>query len=101
MLADELTVLLPRIIPLGLDLLLPLNRLSCCRLSQVSCVSLVSALKSNPSHLRKLELSYNELQDSAVELLCSFLELPQCRLESLGSDTSLLRCSGFIRGLTV
>ncbi|XP_062248569.1 NACHT, LRR and PYD domains-containing protein 12-like [Platichthys flesus] len=58
-------------------------RLISCRLLDIHCEVVASALKSDPSHLRELDLSGNELQDSEVKLLCSGLESPNCQLENL------------------
>ncbi|XP_036375412.1 NACHT, LRR and PYD domains-containing protein 3-like [Megalops cyprinoides] len=55
-----------------------------CNLTENCCDTLASALSSNPSHLRKLYLSFNDLKDSGVELLCAGLRNPHCRLEILG-----------------
>ncbi|XP_035853873.1 protein NLRC3-like isoform X2 [Sander lucioperca] len=58
-------------------------RLWGCGLSEISCAALVSALKSNPSHLKKLNLWSNNLKESDVKQLCDLKESPDCRLETL------------------
>ncbi|XP_055360071.1 NLR family CARD domain-containing protein 3-like isoform X5 [Betta splendens] len=58
-------------------------RLSGCLLSEEACVSLASALSSNPSHLRELDLSYNHPGDSGVELLSAGVKDPHWRLDTL------------------
>ncbi|XP_056879950.1 NACHT, LRR and PYD domains-containing protein 12-like isoform X3 [Takifugu flavidus] len=54
-----------------------------CRLSEISCGSLASALRSNPSHLRELDLGQNQLQDSELKLLSDLVENPHYGLETL------------------
>ncbi|XP_034531592.1 NACHT, LRR and PYD domains-containing protein 12-like isoform X2 [Notolabrus celidotus] len=58
-------------------------RLVHCGLSEAHCEVVASALKSNPSHLRELDLSFNLLQDAGLTLLSAGLESPNCRLETL------------------
>ncbi|KAJ8366867.1 hypothetical protein AAFF_G00338610, partial [Aldrovandia affinis] len=54
--------------------------LSGCGVTQRGCASLASALRSNPSHLRELDLSYNHPGDSGG------LEDPSCKPETLLVD---------------
>uniref|UniRef100_A0A671M8V8 SPRY-associated domain-containing protein n=1 Tax=Sinocyclocheilus anshuiensis TaxID=1608454 RepID=A0A671M8V8_9TELE len=49
-------------------------RLSGCLVTEDGCAALASALSSNPSHLRELDLSYNHPGDSGVKLLSDTLK---------------------------
>ncbi|KAF5889767.1 protein NLRC5-like, partial [Clarias magur] len=48
-----------------------------------SCTDVVSALCTNPSHIRELDLSWCKLGDSGVEKLCDLLKKHECKLETL------------------
>ncbi|XP_072567636.1 NACHT, LRR and PYD domains-containing protein 3-like isoform X2 [Paramormyrops kingsleyae] len=67
---------------------LEILRLSGCRVTEEGCSSLASALRSNPSHLRELDLRYNHPRYSGVKLLSALLEDPKCKLEKLNVDHS-------------
>ncbi|KAI4889628.1 hypothetical protein NFI96_027769 [Prochilodus magdalenae] len=54
-----------------------------CSIAEEGCAALVSALKSNPSHLRELNLGWNNPGESGVKLLSDLLEDPHCKLEKL------------------
>ncbi|XP_036416807.1 LOW QUALITY PROTEIN: NLR family CARD domain-containing protein 3-like [Colossoma macropomum] len=45
--------------------------------------ALVSALKSNPSHLRELNLNYSQPGETGLKLLSDLLKDPHCKLEKL------------------
>ncbi|KAK2906721.1 hypothetical protein Q8A67_005706 [Cirrhinus molitorella] len=60
-----------------------------CGITEKQCLILTLALKSNPSHLRNLNLSGNQLGDSGVENLGLLLSNPQCKLKKL----HLCKCS--------
>ncbi|XP_048059112.1 NACHT, LRR and PYD domains-containing protein 3-like [Megalobrama amblycephala] len=53
---------------------LEILRLSDCGVTDEGCAALASALRSNPSHLRHLDMSGNKLGDSGVNLLSAGLK---------------------------
>uniref|UniRef100_A0A3Q3JG58 B30.2/SPRY domain-containing protein n=1 Tax=Monopterus albus TaxID=43700 RepID=A0A3Q3JG58_MONAL len=61
-------------------------QLSGCCITKAGCASLASALSSNPSHLRKLDLSYNHPGNSGKKLLLAQEEDPHWRLDHLRLD---------------
>uniref|UniRef100_A0AAQ4QQ71 Uncharacterized protein n=1 Tax=Gasterosteus aculeatus aculeatus TaxID=481459 RepID=A0AAQ4QQ71_GASAC len=69
-------------------------RLSRCLITEEGCCPLASALSSNPSHLRDLDLSNNTLRDSGVKLLCVGLKSPRCDLETLRLSGCLITKEG-------
>ncbi|XP_068443136.1 NACHT, LRR and PYD domains-containing protein 12-like [Clinocottus analis] len=68
------------------DCKLEILRLSFCGVTEKGSTYLASALSSNPSRLRQLDLSYNYLQDSGVKLISVHLKDPLCKLETLRVD---------------
>ncbi|XP_048016519.1 NACHT, LRR and PYD domains-containing protein 3-like [Megalobrama amblycephala] len=61
---------------------LEILRLRDCGVTDEGCAALTSALRSNPSHLRELDLSLNKIGKS-VNLLSDVLQDPHCKLEKL------------------
>ncbi|KAG1924782.1 NACHT, LRR and PYD domains-containing protein 12-like [Pimephales promelas] len=57
--------------------------LSKCGVTDEGCADLSSALISNPSHLRKLDLTVNKLCSSGVKLLLNLRKHPHYKLETL------------------
>ncbi|XP_048866524.1 uncharacterized protein LOC125739963 [Brienomyrus brachyistius] len=80
----------------GLQRLLPVIKksrtalLNSCRLTEKCCEVLASALRSNSSQLRELDLTDNDLQDSGVKLLSAGLGDSHCKLEILSLNSCRL-----------
>ncbi|XP_008297479.1 NACHT, LRR and PYD domains-containing protein 12-like [Stegastes partitus] len=60
--------------------------LSGCSMAAEGCASLASQVKSNPSCLRELDLSYNHPGEAAVKMLSAALKDPKWKLDTLSAD---------------
>ncbi|XP_046720203.1 NACHT, LRR and PYD domains-containing protein 3-like isoform X4 [Silurus meridionalis] len=58
-------------------------------ISGESCADVASALCTNPSHIRDLDLSWCKLGDSGVKKLCDLLKKHECKLETLRLQNSI------------
>ncbi|XP_005948740.1 NACHT, LRR and PYD domains-containing protein 12 [Haplochromis burtoni] len=65
---------------------LEILKLSGCMVTEEGCASLASALSTNPSHMRELDLSYNHPGDTAADVLSARLNDPNWRLDTLRLD---------------
>lgn len=62
-------------------------RISGCQITEDGCHYLVAALNVNPSHLRELDLSYNNPGLTGISLLSGGVKHKMCRLETLKYET--------------
>ncbi|KAM9744128.1 NLR family CARD domain-containing protein 3-like isoform 2-T2 [Menidia menidia] len=74
---------------------LEILRMRGCRMSEIGSAAVVSALKSNPSHLTELNLTWNDLSDCVMKELSSFLQSPLCGLKNLRLNGCRLSEVGF------
>ncbi len=58
-------------------------RLWRCGVTDEGCAALSSALRSNPSHLRELDLSGNNVGDAGLKMLFALKNDPHYKLEKL------------------
>ncbi|XP_062871410.1 NACHT, LRR and PYD domains-containing protein 3-like isoform X2 [Trichomycterus rosablanca] len=71
-------------------------QLEWCRITAAGFTDLVSALILNPSsHLRELNLNYNQPGDSGVKKLQDLLKDPNCKLEKLELERCSITAAGF------
>ncbi|XP_052472456.1 NLR family CARD domain-containing protein 3-like [Carassius gibelio] len=66
-----------------------------CGVTEAGCVYLSKALSLNPSYLKVLDLSWNNIGDSGVKHLCAALEKVHCALETLKLSTCKIKTEGF------
>ncbi|XP_067222386.1 NLR family CARD domain-containing protein 3-like isoform X2 [Chanodichthys erythropterus] len=77
---------------------LEILRLKDCGVTDEGCAALASALRSNPSDLRELDLSENKLGQSGKKLLSDLKNDPHYKLETLYFDSQYLDISSVCLG---
>ncbi|XP_073795318.1 NLR family CARD domain-containing protein 3 isoform X1 [Danio rerio] len=77
---------------------LEILRLKDCRVTAKGSLAIASALQSNPSHLRELDLHWNNPGDDGVQKFSDVIQLPVSRLETLWLSYGLLteKCCQFL-----
>ncbi|XP_051992368.1 NACHT, LRR and PYD domains-containing protein 3-like [Xyrauchen texanus] len=70
---------------------LEILRLSGCMVTEEGCCSVASALRSNLSRLKELDLSYNHPGESGVRLLSERVNDPNCTLDKLNQGSGEFR----------
>ncbi|XP_042605440.1 ribonuclease inhibitor-like [Cyprinus carpio] len=72
-----------------------------CSITEKQCLILTSNQKSNPSHLRELDLSLNQIKNTGVNHLCDVLKDSRCKLERLSLyDCGITDVSSLTQSLT-
>ncbi|XP_062872067.1 NLR family CARD domain-containing protein 3-like [Trichomycterus rosablanca] len=66
-----------------------------CSVTDEGCAAVVSAVRSNPSHIRELNLNWNQPGDSGVKKLQDLLKDPNCKLEKLELADCRITAAGF------
>ncbi|KAI7790582.1 NACHT, LRR and PYD domains-containing protein 12-like isoform X1 [Triplophysa rosa] len=77
-------------------------RLFNCSIGEDGCASLASALRSNPSHLKELDLTHNQPHDTGVKMLSDVLANVSCKLETLrfmGCELTRKSCAALAEAL--
>uniref|UniRef100_A0A087XNY9 B30.2/SPRY domain-containing protein n=1 Tax=Poecilia formosa TaxID=48698 RepID=A0A087XNY9_POEFO len=60
--------------------------LSGCMITEEGCAALASALTMNPSHLKELDLSFNNPGEAGIKSLAALLKNPSFKLDSLSME---------------
>lgn len=81
--------MLPTVYPHNFIVLWFSSRMDCCNLTVKAYETVVLSLNTLGSPLTELDLSYNSLQDSGLELLTQGLRSRHCKLQTLRCNSKM------------